>query len=252
MPYDDPAVLRASRRAQDEAARLLKKGRRPARGTKIPVLTADPPFEQGINLWMDPDGNLRSYTPDGTKYEYGKTAVTAASGTIPVQFQPETLQKTYWANWGVTICGTHGLENGDPGIWYGDSPDLAHVDRKLMIGLPDDTIRLDLANADIELVELTANNLTAELPNVSLHWGLHLVDFSPTDYSAMRKDAHVDWWPKVGPGTAPWRRVHDAFGDWLKNDEAEGLTIDQPAGVGNSGQLDWRSVGIRITYTITS
>lgn len=242
-------MVRAMQRAQDRAARLIKKGRRPQRSVRIPVLEADPPFSQGINLWMDPNGNLRSYGPDETKYQYGKTAVTAASGSFPADPQPETLQKAYATDWGQTYCDVHGVETGTPGVWYGDSVDGAHRGRKIMLGLPDATIRSDLAGATIQRVELTAANLDAAASNVFLHWGLHNEDTAPSVYSAMRKDAYLDYWPRAGPGAAPWRVVHNAFGEWLRDNVAKGLTIDQPNGSGNSGLLDWTSVQIRITYT---
>lgn len=249
MPSAEELQLRATRRAQDEISKMLRKGRRPQRSARIPVLAADPPFEQGINLWMDPDGNLRSYGPDGTKYQYAKTAVTAASGSLPADPQPETLTKTYAADWGQSYCDVHGVETGTPGVWYGDSLDGAHLARKVMLGLPDATIRADLAGATIDRVELAASNLDAAQSLVYLHWGLHNEDTAPGAYSAMRKDAHVDYWPRAGGGDAPWRRVHNAFGEWLRDNAAKGLTIDQPGGAGNSGQLDWTSVQIRITYT---
>jgi hypothetical protein len=215
---------------------------------RIPVLEDTPLSTQGINLWLDPDGNLRSMAPDGTIYQYAKTAVTASSGTLPADPQPATLQKIYTADWAQSYCDVHGVETGSPGVWYGDSAD-GHIDRKIMIGLPDDVIRSDLAGAAIERVEIFSANLTASTSRVQLHWGLHNEDTAPAEYSAMRKDAYVDWWPRVGSGELLWRPIHAAFGEWLRDNEAKGLTIDQPSGVGNSGQLDWSSTKIRITYT---
>lgn len=244
------AALHAQRRAADQLAQTLRRGRRPQRSTRIPVLSSDPAFKVGINLWMDPNGNLRSYGPDGTKYQYGKTAVTAASGSFPADPQPVTAVKTYAVDWGQTYCDTHGVETGTPGIWYGDSVDGAHVGRRIMLGLPDATIRTDLSGATVERVELYASNLDAAMPQLDLHWGLHNQDTAPGAYEAMRKDAHIGRWPKAGPGDAPWRRIHVAFGDWLRDNAAKGLTIDQPSGPGFSGLLDWASVQIRITYTV--
>jgi len=226
------------------------KGRRPQRSVRVPVYTATPPFSLGVNLWLDPAGNLRSYGPDGTVYQYTKTTVTAHSGSLPADPQPETLQKTYSADFGQTYCDTHGVETATPGVWYGDSPDGAHIGRKIMLGLPEATIQSDLAAATIEKVELTASNLDAFSSMVYLHWGLHNASAAPGSYEAMRKDAHIDYWPRVGPGDAPWRVVHNAFAEWLRDNEAKGLTLDQPAGAGHSGQLDWTSVKLRITYTI--
>jgi hypothetical protein len=254
VPNLDDQTRRARQRAQDQVAAMLRKGRRPQRGgVHIPVLEADPTYESGINLWMDPAGNLRSWAagPTPTKYQYTKTAVTAAAGTLPVQTQPVTLQQTYTADWGRTFCDQHGVETAAQ-LGYGDSPDGAHTGRQLMLGLPDATIRTDLTGADIDAVEIAALNLDAATPNVWLHWGLHNIDAAPASYSAMRKDAYVAQWPKVGydPNGGTWRPVDVAFGLWLRDNQAKGLTIDQPAGVGNGGLLDWATVQIRITYTV--
>lgn len=242
-------VRRAQQRAADQLGKIMRRNKRPQRSVRIPVFTSTPAFKLGVNLWLDPDGNLRSYGPDGTVYQYTKTTVTAHSGSLPADPQPETLTKTYAADWGQTYCAIHGVETGTPGIWYGDSFDGAHVGRKIMLGFPDSTIRTDTAGATIEKVELTANNLDAAQANVYLHWGLHNSDTAPGSYAAMRKDAYLNYWPRVGPGDAAWRRVHRAFGEWFRDDAAKGLTMDQPAGAGNSGQLDWASVKLRITYT---
>jgi len=230
---------------------MLRKGRRPQRAS-IPVLAVDPPFESGITLWLDYAGNLRSWTMQAgvpTKSQYTKTTVTANTAAPPADPQPATLTKTYAVDWAQSYCDVHGVETGTPGVWYGDSFDGAHLARKIMLGLPDATIRADLAGATIEKVELTASNLDAGQSQVYLHWGLHNQDTAPGAYSAMRRDAHLDYWPRAGAGDAPWRRVHTAFGEWLRDNAAKGLTIDQPGGAGNSGQLDWTSVRLRITYT---
>lgn len=249
MPSADEQARSAQRRAQDQLAAILKKGRRPQRSVGVPVLQPDPPFSQGINLWMDPAGVLRGYRPDGTKMQYATTTVTANSGTFPADPQPETLVKTYAVDWGRSFCDLHGVETGSPGVWYGDDPTGAHVRRKVMLGLPDATIRTDLAGATIDTVELSASNLDGYSSTVTLHWGLHNVDAVPASYSAMRADALVDVWPKVGTGET-WRPAHVAFGMWLRDNEAKGLTIDQPAGVGYAGLIDWTSVKLRIAYTV--
>jgi hypothetical protein len=183
-------------------------------------------------------------------YQYTKTTVTANSGSFPADPQPETKQVIYAADFGQTYCDTHGVETGTPGIWFGDSPDGAHVGRKIMLGLPEATIQADLAGATIEKVELSASLLDAFTSTVYLHWGLHAQATAPGAYSAYRKDVFLDYWPKAGPGDAPWRQVHNAVGDWLRDNAAKGLTLDQPSGPGNSGLLDWTSVKIRVTYTV--
>jgi hypothetical protein len=248
-------VLRAQRRAADQLGKLLGRGRRPTRSVHIPVLQPDPPFSSGINLWLDPAGNLRSYGPDGTKYQYTKTTVTANSGSFPADPQPETKQTIYDAQWAATYCDTHGLETGTPGLWYGDDRDGLHLGRKLMIGLPDATIRSDTAGGVIEKVDITATNLDAYADSVSLHWGLHNVTGSaPATYSAVRKDGYIGTWPKVGfdasSGGTRYRNVHVGFGTMLRDNTAKGFTIDQPGGWGGAGILDWTSVKIRITYTV--
>lgn len=251
----DDAALRAARRAQDEMGQVIKKGRPKKRGTRIPVLDSDPSFDSGINLWMDPNGNLRSYAPDGTKYQYAKTAVTSNSGSFPFDFQPETLRGVWSPSGAQSYCDDHGIETGSPGLWYGDSADGLHHNRRIMIEFAMSTVRTAIANSTIEKVEIFANNLTAFMPNVSLHWGLHNSATLPAAYAVTRKDYHVEFWPAVGNNG--WQEIHPAVGEYIRDSSAsgsEGFTIEQPldSGPGNSGLIDWTSFLLRITYTKTS
>ena len=55
-------------------------------------------------------------------------------------------------------------------------------------------------------------------------------------------------YPRVGTGD-PGGAMRVGFGMLLRDNAAAGLTIDQPDGAGNAGQIDWASVQLRITYT---
>lgn len=211
-----------------------------------PVLESDPVFEDGITLWMDPNGNLRSFAPDGTKYQYAKTSVTAASGSLPADPMPEMFEQTYAATWGRAFCDTHGLEVA-PFPGYGDDLATTHGYRKIMIGFDSATIQTDLAGATIDMVELSFTNVEAYADTVSLHVGWHDQTAAPSVWSAVRADTAILEYPRAGQ---LWTQVDDTFGTALRDNLYDGLTIEQPAGYVNSGAIDWAATQIRISYTV--
>jgi hypothetical protein len=232
--------LRAAAKAVSGA---VKKAKRPPQW-QIPWLEADPAFDEGISLWHLAPNRIRGYNPDGTKYELGTTTLGSSTGSsLPADPEPADYTTTYSAQWGQTFCDLHGVETGG-GIWFGDSPGGDHAGRKIMIGLPDSTIRTDLTGADIDLVELKMIVLDAYQKPVTVHLGLHAQTSAPSTYSAVQKDAQLLDYPN-----AEWQKIHPAFGRWLRDDYGRGLTIDQPSGFINAGQLDWASVQIRFTYS---
>jgi hypothetical protein len=212
----------------------------------IPILEDDPDFNDGITMWFDPDMNLRSYGPDGTKYQYAKTAVTAASGSLPSDPLPELLEGTYSAVWGRAFCDTHGVEDV-PFPGYGDDLATTHGYRKIMIGFDSATIQPDLAGATIDTVELSFTNVEAYADQVSLHVGWHQQTVAPAAWSAVRADTAILEYPRAGQ---LWSRVDDTFGTGLRDSLFTGLTIEQPAGYVNAGAIDWAATQIRITYTV--
>jgi hypothetical protein len=245
MAADDRA-RRATQRAQQQLAQVLKGLRSPKRQT-IPWLPADPPFNAGIHLWMLWDGRLRGYRPDATIMEYPTGTPGASSGgSFPSDPQPALFQTTYAAAWAKTFCDTHGAETGTTN-GYGDAANGGHVNRQLMIGLPDSTIRTDLAGAVIRAVELRFLNVDAYGGTVTLHVGVHMQTSSPSDYSEVVLDAAQLEYPKVGYGEE-WRPVSPAFGRWLRDDTARGLSIHQPAGAPNGGAIDWAQTQIRVSF----
>lgn len=212
----------------------------------IPVLESDPVFADGITLWMDPNGNLRSFAPDGTKYQYSKTAVTAASGSLPSDPMPEMFTQTYSAAWAVGFCDTHGVENV-PFPGYGDDPANTHGYRTIMIGFPSSTIQTDLAGATIDDVAINITNVDAFLPQVTLHIGWHDQTTAPAFYIATRAETVEIEVPKAGQ---IWVPLDDVFGEGLRDNLYDGITIEQPRGWGNSGSLEWSATQIRIGYTV--
>jgi len=235
------------RRAAAGVVTSLRKLRRGPQN-QIPWLTADPLFEEGITVWMHTDGGLRWYDTLGNVYEATKTSggTTTSSTGFPADPQPELFQKTYVAQWARTFCDQHGVETGDL-LDFGDSPDGAHTGRRVMIGLDSATIQTDLAASDIDAVEIQLALSTAYQPPVTVHFGLHDQTSAPATYSAVQRDNNGDMsldFPADG-----WQPLHDAFGRWLRDNYGDGLTIDQPPGMINSGQFAWAATQIRISYT---
>ena len=68
----------------------------------------------------------------------------------------------------------------------------------------------------------------------------------------MRREIWSDDWPRVGWGDE-WREPDGAqlirFGEWLRDDLARGVTIEQPDDDAYSGLVDWASVRLRINFT---
>lgn len=211
----------------------------------VPILTADPDPEDGITLYLDPNGNLRSMV-EGTIYQYSKTTVTAASGSFASDPQPELFEKTYAAVWARAFCDLHGAEDTTfPG--YGDDPANTHGYRRIMIGLPDATIRADTAGATIDAVTLTFTNTDAFAEQVTLHVGWHAQTATPASYTATRADTVLIDAPKVGVVS---QQVDETFGTALRDDLYRGLTIEQPPGNINAGTIDWAATSITIAYTV--
>lgn len=235
---DDPQVVAR------QLSGAIQKARRPVRHS-IPVLEDDPDVEEGISLYLDPNGNLRSIV-DGVTYQYNKTATTTASGTFSSDPMPEMFEQTYSAAWARVFCAAHGVES-PTFTGYGDDPANTHGYRKIMIGLPDATIRADTAGAVIDDVELSFTNVDAFASSVVLHIGWHDVTAAPTVWSATRAETELIEVPKVGP---VWWPVDDVFGTALRDNIYKGLTIVQPAGLIHSGAIDWSATQIKITYTV--
>lgn len=233
------------RKAGEQVSAAIQRAKYKPRDT-IPVLTAHPDVEDGITLYLDPNGNLRAMAPDGTIYQYTKTAVTAPSGSFPADPMPEMFTATYSAAWARAFCDTHGVENV-PLLGYGDDPANTHGYRTIMIGFPSATIQTDLAGATIDDVELSITNVDAFLPQVTLHIGWHDQTSAPTIYSATRAETVEIEVPKAGQ---IWTPLDDVFGEALRDNLYDGITIEQPRGLANSGSLDWTATQIRIDYTV--
>lgn len=233
------------RSAAQSVAKAIKKVRKPPQ-SQVPWVTEDPAFAEGINVWMHTDGGLRFYDATGAVYEVTKTAggTTTSSTGFPADPEPALFVQTYVAQWARTFCNLHGVETG-AGLWYGDDPMGAHAGRRIMIGLPDATIRTDTAGATIDNVELFMINLDAYQIPVAVHFGLHAQTSAPATFSAVWRDGAVLNFPST-----EWQTVHPVlFGEMLRDDQARGLTIEQPPGFVNAGQIDWATVAIRISYT---
>lgn len=231
--------------AAKQVSRAIERARYKPRDL-IPILEDDPSFNDGITMWFDPNMNLRSYGPDGTKYQYAKTAVTTPTGSFPSDPLPEMREATYSAAWGRAFCYTHGAED-TPFPGYGDDLATTHGYRTIMIGFDSASIQADLAGATIDTVELSFTNVEAYADQVSLHVGWHDRTAVPSAWSAVRADAAILEYPRAGQ---LWSRVDDAFGVGLRDNLFDGLTIEQPAGYVNSGAIDWAATQIRISYTI--
>jgi hypothetical protein len=232
-------------KAGEQVSAAIQRAKYKPRDT-IPVLTAHPDVEDGITLYLDPNGNLRAMAPDGSIYQYTKTTLTSPSGSFPADPMPEMFTATYAAAWARAFCATHGVESV-PFPGYGDDPTNTHGYRKIMIGFPSATIQTDLAGATIDDVELGITNVDAFVPQVTLHIGWHDQTSAPTAYSATRAETVQIEVPRVGHVWAP---VDDVFGTALRDNLYDGITIEQPGGFTDSGAIDWAATEIRINYTV--
>lgn len=256
-------VERADRAADQMARRFARKLRRihdearqiRSQGLVIPTLDADPSPDDPTVMWRFEDGRLRVRRADGGVDEFTPSGYTGPTGSgstgtpKPVDPTVEERVKTYSASWGRSMCPDHGPESGGS-LYYGQYAAQYHGQRRVMIGLPDGTIRADLAGATIRKVEIRFSNTHAYYNGgVEVRLGGHKKDSPPGGYSSVRERVFTGHWPKTGGDT--WKRVPDWFGRALRDDVIRGVTINQGTdAVAFYGAMAWDSFKIRVTYTV--
>lgn len=233
--------------------------------TPIPTFAAAPTFSSGHRLWFNgTTGKLQGYLANGTLQSWTADApATSSSGggptapppttTVPKPTDPKPVsyRKTYASNWSRCFCAKHGIEGGDDGDHYGSLGSGYHGERRIMFGFPDGTMRSDMAGARITKVELKMRN-TYSWGNggITIHFGLHSKDTAPGSFSQNRADVYSGGWPRSGwgGGSDKWRTVSNSIGNRFRDDQARGMTIDQPGGKTSYGAADRDSLELRISY----
>lgn len=252
MTPDERAVERAAERLADLLAKIDKQARAiRSVGLQVPVLEADPPADSPTRMWILEDGRLRWRTAAGVVKEATLATPGGTTSGTPKPANPVVTRyrKTYKATWAQTYCAAHGQEGGGGNLHYGNRAN-EHGERRIMVGFDDTQIRADTAGSVIEKVSLRAINADAFGSRVEICWGGHKHSTAPSSYSAVRKNAYRGSWPKSGwgGGLVPWRTIPKLFGTALRDDTIRGLTVDQPAGVTYSGQINWPSIELAVVY----
>lgn len=257
-PRDEAAEARraAERGADRLAAKLRGLGEQAkatrSTGLRVPEQDADPAAGEPTNLWLMADGRLRSRTLDGIVHEYPPaTAAGSATSTKPkpADTAPTRKQRIYDASWAKTYCPVHGVEGGG-NLRYGRF-DGTHGERRIMFGLPDATIRADLANSTIRAVDLHLRNTDSwAYSGIEIAFGGHNRSAQPAGFSAVRRNVWTGHWPASGDG-AYWRSGLELiwFARMLRDDVIKGITVDQGSSITRYGELDWSTLRLRVTYT---
>lgn len=222
------------------------------RGSRIPVLGADPDPLDPANLWLLADGRLRVRLPDGTVASYTPGAVGSSTSAValPAETTPASWVTTYTATWTQTY-----LEDGTPRsttlAYYGRQPDGQYGLQRTMIGFDQAQVAADLGTGRVVSVELFLHNLEAYLDEVTIHVGAHASATAPALLARTRTEISARPW---GSHEAGWQTVSSWIAEALRTGEIRGLTLDQPSGAPQhfgyaggvgSGQPPPR---IRITY----
>ncbi len=216
-------------------------------GATIPALSEDPPATSLTNMWLL-DGRLRMRLPDGTVVQTTMTATGSSTATVPIvtDTPPSRYQDDYKATWGVTYCPTHGQEAGSL-LYYGGD-DGTHGNRKIMLGFNAAAIASDLSGAVVRNVQIRLLNVNSWSPNGGdIHFGVHNSTSAPASFAGTRREVWVGQWPDGDYND--WADLPPYVGRALQAGTIKGLTIDQPAGIPFSGQMDWTTAALRLQYT---
>lgn len=231
----------------------------------VPTFATPPTFSSGHRIWFNgTTGAFQGYLNDGTLQTYSADvpAVSAAGGgpstpgttsTVakPADPKKRSYTKTYSPNWVRTFCSRHGIEGGDEGSRYGALGSGYHGERRIMFGFPDGTMRSDMSGAKITAVAIKMRNTDSwSHGGIDIHFGLHSKDTAPGSFSQNRKNVYVGRWPESGwgGGADRWRGASRSIGERFRDDDARGMTIDQPAGKTFYGSCDRDSFELRISY----
>lgn len=238
----------ANRAAQQLAQKIRDATKkRTAAGMVVPFFDTDPEEGDPTNLWAFMDGRLMIRLPNGVIRELATTSHgdTTSSVPLPVEADLALYSETYAAIWGQTYCASHGIEAA-AAAGYGIT--AAHGQRRLMVGFDATAIAADIAGSVVRSVELSMINLNADAEQVTVTFGTHNTATPPAAYAATRRDVWGAEWPRTGPGVT-WRQPDAAqlirVLEWIRDDGAKGLTVDQAP----AGELDWASVRLRVGFT---
>lgn len=241
---------RADERLVASLRKLASKNRRVA-GFVLPFFNSDPADGDPTTMWGFNDDRIRIRKPDGTIREIVTTAPGASTSSValPTEADMELYSTTYAATWGRSFCELHGAETG-AAVGYGTA--VGHGLRRVMLGFDIAQMISDLSGATIRTAEFHMVNLNAFTEPVTVTFGTHESSAPPFVYSALRRNVWADEWPETGAGEE-WRQPSGAqlirVAEWFRDNEAQGLTVEQPDTGGGSGELDWATAQLRVTYT---
>lgn len=227
----------------------------------LPTFASAPSIASGWRIWARTDGTLQFRLADDSIITLGAGGSSSGTGGegstgsgssgTPKPADPKVVKrvKTYSAAWGRSMCPVHGPEQGGS-LYYGRWSST-HGQRKVMLGLPDGTIRSDLSGATIRSVEFHFRNDHAySHAGVEIKMGGHNKSSAPGGYSSVRENVFRGHWPKSGEGKY-WRPAPTWFGEALRDGNIRGFTINQRSdSVGHYGAMAWGTFKVRITYTV--
>lgn len=161
---------------------------------RLPILAADPPVTDPINIWLLPDGRLRARhrnTAD-TAWVIREWVATAAgstsSGTAPAPPPPApvTRQDSWTAQWSQSYrqSGAARTDLGVTHLYYGSSGDGFNGRNRSLIGFDYAAIASALSGSTVLSVSLRLINIHSWYNNGSdIHMGVHNFTSEPATWA---------------------------------------------------------------------
>lgn len=262
LPKDPMERFARQLRSMDESIRALQ-----TKQFSIPVLAANPPETEPINLWMFANGRLRgrALNSGGTAFVYYDYALLsdiptappapAPPAPAPPKPAPKTRVSYYTAQW------TQGYR--DNGTKRTDHPTYMHygyVDsfngrNQSLIGFDHGDIASDLSGSTIEKVELNMTNIHSWYNSGSyIHFGIHNFSSEPSTWSGGGIPRRFVTKKHYGKPENKWVTLSIDFAKAIRDGWGKGIALESPnnsreyygyaAGVGSG----YATPKLKITY----
>lgn len=207
---------------------------------RIPVLSADPPVTDPINMWMFPDGRIRArhLNPAGSAFVTREWVPTAAgsssSGTAiaPPTDAPTTRQTEWAATYSQSYrqSGAARTDGGAVNAYYGSSGDSFNGRNRSLIGFDHAAIAAELAGSTVLNVWIRMVNVHSYNNSGSYaHLGIHNFSSEPASWAGggiPRSMLSKQRWAKGQTYTA---KLPLEFAQAIRDGWGKGIAIESPS-----------------------
>jgi hypothetical protein len=232
-PYGD--LVRRILAIENEARDALR------RPFTIPTLNADPPESDPTNIWMFPDGRIRSrhLNPAGSAFVYREWVSSApgsgTSATAPAApvTSPVTQQQTFLAQWSHSYRSTGGgaqrTDQGAVMLYYGSSGDSFNGTNRSLVGFDHAAISAALAGSTVNSVHLRLVNVHAWYNSgVNIYFGIHNFSSKPGTWTGGGIPAQRIVSHKFGKPQERYVPMPLAFATMIRDGTGKGIAIEAP------------------------